>query len=51
MKAFISAVIAALVIAIGASYVLSTQQKSVSTAFTTSSVRVGDPGNNLIGVN
>lgn len=51
MKAFITAVVAALAIAVGASYILATQQKSVSTAFTTSSVRVGDPGNNLIGVN
>jgi hypothetical protein len=51
MKAFISAVIVAAALAVGASYLLATQQRSSATAFTTSSARVGDPGENLIGVN
>lgn len=51
MKAFFSAILVATGLAIGAYYVLASQQQSASTAFSTSSVRVGDPGNNLIGVN
>lgn len=51
MKAFISAVVVATGLAIGAYYVLASQQRSASSAFSTSSVRVGDPGTNLIGVN
>ncbi len=51
MKAFISAVIVAVVLAVGASYLLNTQQKTAAQAFATSGARVGDPGTNLVGVN
>jgi len=48
MKAFISAVIVSLVLAVGASFVLNTQQQTAANAVSTSSARVGDPGHNLI---
>jgi hypothetical protein len=48
MKAFVAAVIVAVVVAIGASFVLEAQQKSVDQAFATNSTRVGEPGHNLI---
>jgi len=51
MKAFIAAVICAAAIGVGASYVLHTQQETVDVAFSTSSARVGDPGQNLVGIN
>jgi uncharacterized protein HemX len=51
MKAFVSAVIVAVVLATGAAYVLNTQQQSSAQAFATSGARVGDPGHNLVGVN
>jgi hypothetical protein len=51
MKAFLSAVIVAVVLSAGAAYVLNTQQKSAAQAFATSGARVGDPGHNLVGVN
>jgi hypothetical protein len=51
MKAFVSAVIVAVCLAAGASYVLNTQQKSAAQAFATTGARVGDPGHNLVGVN
>ena len=49
MKAFIASVAFALVVAVGAALVLDQQQQSASSAFATSSTRVGDPGHNLIG--
>lgn len=48
MKAFLSAVVVAVIVAIGAAWVLNTQQKTVAQAFVTDGVRVGDPGHNLI---
>ena len=51
MKAFIAALICAAAIGVVASYALHTQQETVDVAFATSSVRVGNPGHNLIGVN
>lgn len=48
MKAFISAVIVAVVFAVGAAMVLDTQQQTADKAFATSGARVGDPGHNLI---
>jgi hypothetical protein len=51
MKAFIAAVICAVAIGVGASYVLHTQQETVDVAFSTSGARVGDPGHNLVGMN
>jgi hypothetical protein len=49
MKAFILAVVVAVAVAIGAAWLLQTQQRSVAEAFTTEAVRVGDPGSNLVG--
>jgi hypothetical protein len=49
MRAFVFAFIAAMVVAAGAAWILNTQQKAVWEAFTTSAVRVGDPGHNLVG--
>jgi hypothetical protein len=40
MKVFIAACIAAIVIAVGAIYVLDAYQKPASTAYTTQSVRI-----------
>jgi len=51
MKAFLSAVIVSAVIAVGAAYALNTKQQSSAQAFSTSGVRVGDPGHNLVGLN
>jgi hypothetical protein len=48
MKAFISAVIVAVVFAVGAAMVLDSQQQTADKAFATSAARVGDPGHNLI---
>jgi hypothetical protein len=50
MKAFLAAVVVALVLAVGSAYVLdSNWQSSTSTAFTSEGVRLDDPGRNLIG--
>jgi uncharacterized protein HemX len=48
MKAFLSAVAVAVILAVGASFVLNTQQQTAANAFSTSGARVGDPGHNLI---
>jgi hypothetical protein len=42
MKAFVAAVICAVAIGVGASYVLHTKQETVDVAFSTSGARVGD---------
>lgn len=50
MKAFVAAVLFIAVASVGAYYVLDSYQRSGSTAFTSATgVRLGDPGNNLIG--
>ncbi|HHX91428.1 MAG TPA: hypothetical protein GX700_17005 [Paracoccus sp.] len=49
MKAFLAAVVIAVVIGYGAYYVLDqTYQQPSHAAFTTEGARVGDPGSNLI---
>ena len=49
MKAFLSAVVVALVVAVGAAYVLDGSfQRPASEANTSMGVRVGDPGHNLV---
>ena len=49
MKAFLSAVVVALVVAVGAAYILDGSfQRPVSEANTSTGVRVGDPGHNLV---
>ncbi|PWJ86220.1 hypothetical protein C7441_10199 [Pseudaminobacter salicylatoxidans] len=49
MKAFISAVIAAIILAIAGSFALAAVQEPAYKAFATSGARVGDPGHNLVG--
>lgn len=50
MKAFLVAAFAAIILAYGASIVLDrTWQTTSATAYTTPSVRLADPGNNLVG--
>lgn len=49
MKAFLAAVVFALAIAAAAPFALPGMQSDSSTAFSTVSTRVGDPGGNLIG--
>lgn len=50
MKAFIAAVLFIAVASVGAYMVLDSYQRAGSVAFTSSTgVRLGDPGNNLIG--
>jgi hypothetical protein len=52
MKAFLLAVIAAIALSTGAYWFLGTKQQSVTQAFADPySVRLGDPGHNLTGVN
>lgn len=49
MKAFLSAVVVALVVAIGAHFVMDrTYQQSAYSAFTTDGVRLGEPTRNLM---
>ena len=52
MKAFIASVVVALVMGVGAAYLLDAQyQKTASQAYVGSGARVGDPGHNLVGPN
>lgn len=51
MKAFLTAVIVSAGLAVGAFFVLNTQQQTADQAFATSGARVGNPGHNLTGVN
>ncbi|HUF44674.1 MAG TPA: hypothetical protein VMN43_04985 [Aestuariivirgaceae bacterium] len=49
MKAFLSAVVVSLVVAVGAAFILDgTFQRPSSEAYTTSGVRLDDPGHNLV---
>jgi len=49
MKAFVAAVIFAVIAAVGMSFLLNVYQRDSSTAYTTSGARVSEPGHNLIG--
>lgn len=51
MKAFLSAVLFALIVAVAMPYLLASQQRNSTDAFKTSGVRIDDPGHNLIGTN
>ena len=51
MKAFLYAVVFAIVAAAAMPFVLPGMQRDSSSAFTTSGVRMDDPGTNLIGKN
>lgn len=49
MGVIFSGIVAAVVIAIGAGFVLRSEQESAYEAYSTQSTRVGEPGNNLVG--
>ncbi|WP_407522341.1 hypothetical protein [Methylobacterium oryzisoli] len=49
MKAFAVAVVVAVALAVGASYLLSANQQYAYEAFSTSGARVSHPGTNLVG--
>ncbi len=51
MRAFLSAAVIAILIAVAAWLVLAKAQEPVYQAFTTSGARVSDPGDNLVGKN
>lgn len=51
MKAFLAAVVFAIVVAAAAPFVLPGMQQDSSAAFTTAGARIDDPGSNLIGKN
>ena len=48
MKAFVTAIVFAVVVAVGMSFILNVYQRD-NTSFTTSGARVSEPGHNLIG--
>ncbi|HEX2019945.1 MAG TPA: hypothetical protein VGO17_13475 [Aurantimonas sp.] len=49
MKAILSGIVVALVVAVIASFALSEVQRPAYERYSTSSVRVGEPGDNLVG--
>jgi len=51
MKAFFAAVLATVVLGLGAALVLRVVQRPAYQAFSTTGARVGDPGENLVGQN
>jgi len=51
MRMILTGIVLAVVIAVGAAYVLQTQQAPAWQVFSTESTRIGDPGHNLVGQN
>jgi len=49
MGVILGGIVAAILIAVGAGYVLSGEQEPAYEVYSTQSVRVGDPGDNLVG--
>ncbi len=49
MKAFVAAVVAAILLGVGAMLALTSNQKFAYQAFATSGARVSEPGTNLVG--
>jgi hypothetical protein len=49
MKVIIASALAALVLGAGAAFILNTIQEPAFEAYATSGVRVGEPGENLVG--
>ncbi|WP_372424786.1 hypothetical protein [Salinarimonas chemoclinalis] len=50
MKAFLASLVVALVVAVGAAWLLeTTYQSTAADAYATNGARVGDPGHNLVG--
>jgi hypothetical protein len=51
MTPFVAGVVVAVALAVGAAFVLDMQQITMADSNPTPSVRVGDPGQNLVGPN
>ena len=51
MKVILASVLIAVVIGVAAAFVLNTTQRPAYEVYSTQSVRVGDPGHNLVGEN
>lgn len=51
MRMILAGIVVAVVIAIGAGYIMQAQQEPSWQVFSTDSTRVGDPGHNLVGQN
>lgn len=51
MGVVLSGILVAVVLAVGAGFILSAEQEPAYEAFSTTSTRVGDPGENLVGPN
>ena len=51
MKVILASVLIAIAIGVAAAFVLNTTQKPAYEVYATQSVRVGDPGHNLVGEN
>ena len=51
MKVILASVLIAIAIGVVAAFVLNTTQRPAYEVYTTQSVRVGDPGHNLVGEN
>ena len=51
MKVIFASVLIAVVIGVAAAFVLNTAQRPAYEVYSTSSVRVGEPGHNLVGPN
>ena len=49
MKVILASILTAVVLAIGASFVLNATQRPAYQVYSTSGARVGDPGHNLVG--
>ncbi len=49
MKVILASILVAVVLAVGASFVLTATQKPAYQVYSTSGTRVGDPGHNLVG--
>jgi hypothetical protein len=51
MKVILSAILVAIVLGVGAALILDTTQRPAYEVYSTSGVRIGDPGHNLVGEN
>ncbi len=51
MKVIVGAILVAIVLGVAAALVLNTTQRPAYEVYSTSSVRVGEPGHNLVGEN
>lgn len=49
MKVILASILTAVVLAVGASFILGATQRPAYEVYSTSGARVGDPGHNLVG--